>query len=177
VPVVVPTQFLLDGDCVLLHLAGPNPLFAALAEQPRVVLSVAGDWAYIPSDWKAVGGEDPTLGIPTTCYAAVQLEGSATVGLEPADVAAVLRRQLAALQPDVPVADPELAHLAKLRSIRSITIAIDDVRAKFKFGGNVDDDHRLAVIERLRARGGPGDLAAAAHAARRGRQESSPAQP
>src|ERR1035441_10981878 len=25
VPVVVPTQFVLDGDRVLLHLAGPNP--------------------------------------------------------------------------------------------------------------------------------------------------------
>jgi len=34
VPVVVPTQFVLDADRVLLHLAGPNPIFAALAEQP-----------------------------------------------------------------------------------------------------------------------------------------------
>ena len=66
VPLVVPTQFVLDGERILLHLAGPNPIFAALAEQPRVVLSVAGDWAYIPSDWKAIGDEDPRRGIPTT---------------------------------------------------------------------------------------------------------------
>lgn len=98
-PVVVPTQFILDGEQVLLHLAGPNPIFEALAEQPRVVLSVAGDWAFIPSAWKAIGTEDPILGIPTTYYAAVQMAGVATVESEPAAVAAVLRRQLAAASP------------------------------------------------------------------------------
>src|ERR1017187_10175070 len=113
VPVVVPTQFVLDGDLVLLHLADPNPIFEALAEQPRVLLSVAGDWAFIPTDWKAIGDEDPALGIPTTYYAAIQLEGVATVGIEPSEVAAVLRKQLTALQPNVPVADPQLAHLVK----------------------------------------------------------------
>ena len=170
VPVVVPTQFLLDGDHVLLHLAAPNPMFDALGERSRVVLSVAGDWAFVPSDWKAIGNEDPAMGIPTTYYAAVQLEGTATVASDPPAVARVLRRQLAALQPDVPIADPELAHAAKLRSIRAITIAVEEVRTKFKFGGNVDRDHRQAVIHRLRARGGAGDRAAADHAATRTRE-------
>ena len=167
VPVVVPTQFLLDGDTVLLHLARPNPLFDAIAEQPRVVLSVAGDWAFIPSSWKAVGDEDPLLGIPTTYYAAVQLEGDAVVVDEPAAIAAILRRQLDALQPDVPVADPALAHLVRLRSIRGIVITIDAVRAKFKYGGNVDQQHRNQVIAHLRDRNGPGDHAAAEHTAAR----------
>ena len=79
VPVVVPTQFVLDGDEVILHLVAKNPLLEAIEEQPRVLLSVAGDWAFIPSSWKAVGEEDPLLGIPTTYYAAVQVQGSATV--------------------------------------------------------------------------------------------------
>jgi transcriptional regulator len=172
VPVVVPTQFLLEGDRILLHLVAPNPIFEVLAEQPRVVLSVAGDWAFIPSSWKAIRDEDPALGIPTTYYAAVQLEGDATVSVDPSEVAAVLRRQLAALQPDVPAADPELAHAAKLRSIRAITIHVDTVRAKFKYGGNVDDEHRESVIARLRARNGPGDRPAADHAASRSRQRT-----
>jgi transcriptional regulator len=167
VPVVVPTQFVLDGDRILLHLAGPNPVFDVLAEQPRVMLSVAGDWAYIPSAWNATADEDPALGIPTTYYAAVQIEGVATVETEPSAVAAVLRTQLAALQPDVPIADPELAHPTRLRAIRAITISMDAVRAKFKYGGNVDRDHRQAVIEKLRSRNGPGDHAAADHTARR----------
>jgi transcriptional regulator len=167
VPVVVPTQFVLDGDSVLLHLAAPNPIFDALSEQSRVVLSVAADWAFIPSAWKAIGDEDPAAGIPTTYYAAVQLEGSATVDDDPGAVAAVIRAQLAALQPDIPIADPEIAHRARLRAIRAITISVDSVRAKFKYGGNVDTDHRLAVVQRLQDRSGPGDGAAAAHVLRR----------
>ena len=47
------------------------------------MLSVAGDWAFIPSEWKAIGGEDPALGIPTTYYAAVQLKGHAEIRDDP----------------------------------------------------------------------------------------------
>jgi transcriptional regulator len=62
VPVVVPTQFVLEGDEVLLHLVARNPAFEAIAEQPRVLMSVAGDWAFIPSDWTRCSGSRP----PTT---------------------------------------------------------------------------------------------------------------
>ena len=170
VPVVVPTQFLLEEDTVRLHLVRTNPIFGALAENPRVLLSVAGDWAFIPSAWKAIGDEDPALGIPTTYYAAVQLVGTATVHderLEPGSVADVLRRQLHALQPDVAVADPAVAHPRKIESILGISIAVDSVSAKFKYGGNVDEAHRLAVVDHLEARDGPGDAAAAGHVLRR----------
>ncbi len=170
VPVVVPTQFLLEGDTVRLHLVRANPVFDALGENPRVLLSVAGDWAFIPSAWKAIGEEDPALGIPTTYYGAVQLIGTATVHderQEAGSVAAVLRRQLATYQPDIPVADPEAAHPTRLLAILGISIAIEEVKAKFKYGGNVDEAHRRAVMARLVERGGPGDAAAADHALRR----------
>jgi transcriptional regulator len=162
-PVVVPTQFVLEGSEVLAHFAAPNPVLGALADEPRALLSVAGDWAFIPSDWKVIGDEDPALGIPTTYYAAVQLRGRAKVYEAPAAVAGVLRRQLGAIQPGTPIADPEEAHVARLRSIRAVVLTIDDVIAKFKYGGNVDEAHRQAVLDRLRARAGPGDEAAAAH--------------
>jgi transcriptional regulator len=170
VAVVVPTQFLLEGDTIGLHLVRTNPLFAALAENPRVLLSVAGDWAFIPSSWKAIGDEDPRLGIPTTYYGAVQFAGTATVHDErevPGSVAAVLRRQLQSLQPEIPIADPEVAHPRNVRSILGISIAIDDVSAKFKYGSNVDEAHRLAVVDHLRRRNGPGDAAAWGHVIRR----------
>ena len=108
-PVVVPTQFVLEQRTVWLHLVHANPIFTALAENPRVLLSVADDWAFIPSSWKAIDGEDPALGIPTTYYGAVQLFGTATVHDErtaPGSVAAILRRQLGTFQPGVDVADP-----------------------------------------------------------------------
>ena len=166
VPVIVPTQFVVQDDQVLLHLVGRNPVWDAIAENDRVVVAGSGDWVYIPSDWKAIGDEDPRLGIPTTYYASVQLTGRATVIDEPEDVAALLREQLANLQPDVDTVDPA-EHGARLRAIRGLRIAVEDVRAKFKYGGNVDDAHRNAVVRRLDARGGPGDAAAAAHLRRR----------
>lgn len=167
VPIVVPTQFVLVGDVALLHLVALNPVFEALSENARVLLSVAGDWAFVPSAWKAIADEDPMLGIPTTYYGAVQLTGTATVHDDPAGVAGVLRIQLEHLQPGVPVADPQPAHPAKLGQIRAITVAVDEVRAKFKYGGNVDAAHRQAVIAHLGRRAGPGDAAAAEHARRR----------
>jgi len=169
-PVVVPTQFVLEERTVWLHLVRANPIFAALAENPRVLLSVADDWAFIPSSWKAVGDEDPTLGIPTTYYGAVQLSGTATVHDErtaPGSVAAILRRQLATFQPDVDVADPDQGHAAKLLGILGVSIDVEQVSAKFKYGGNVDERHRRAVAERLQERAGPGDDAAAGHVVRR----------
>ena len=166
VPVVVPTQFVMVDDDVVLHLARPNPVFAAIAENPVVVLSVAGDWSYIPSAWKAVGAEDPRRGIPTTYYAAVQLTGEAAVLDEPGEVSAVLRTQLADLQPEMPTVDPS-EHGARLRAIRALRIRVDEVRAKFKYGANVDDAHRRAVLDQLLERDGAGDAAAARHLRRR----------
>jgi transcriptional regulator len=170
VPVVVPTQFVLAGQTVWLHLVRANPVFGALAENPRVVMSVADDWVFIPSSWKAIADEDPGLGIPTTYYSAVQLVGTAHVHDErtaPGSVAEILRRQLAFFQPQVPVADPLEAHTLKLLGILGIEIRLERVSAKFKYGGNVDRAHREAVVERLEERGGPGDVAAAAHVLRR----------
>jgi transcriptional regulator len=82
-------------------------------------------------------------------------------------VADVLRRQLHALQPGLAVADPAVAHPQKIQSILGISIAVDSVSAKFKYGGNVDEAHRLAVVDHLEARQGGGDAAAAGQVLRR----------
>lgn len=166
VPIVVPTQFVLRDDDVVFHLAKPNPVFEALEATPRGVLSVAGDWAYIPGAWKAIGDEDPSRGIPTTYYAAVQVIGAIEVIDDVDRIAAILRAQLADVEPvDGGLVDPA-EHAAQFRVIRGIRLSIDEVRAKFKFGGNVDAEHRAVVIERLNSRARPGDHAAAARVPR-----------
>ncbi|MDH3681899.1 MAG: FMN-binding negative transcriptional regulator [Acidimicrobiia bacterium] len=162
VPAVVPTQFLLDGRRLFFHLARPNPVFEALDERADCLMSVAGDWAYIPGSWKAIDEEDPRHGIPTTYYAAVQLIGRAEVVDEPPAIAAILRRQLARQEPDGDYVDP-IEHGSTLRGIRGIVVDVASVRAKFKYGGNVDQAHRHEVARRLDARGGPGDHAALRH--------------
>jgi len=166
VPVVVPTQYVRDGERIWLHLARPNPIWAALDENPLVLLSVAGDWAYVPTAWKAIGEEDPSLGIPTTYYAAAQLTCSAVVIDDPEAKLDLLRRQLRSLQPETTAADPS-AHHRQLSQIRGLRLDIREVRAKFKYGGNVDVEHRLAVADRLATRDGPGDAAARGHLLRR----------
>ena len=170
-PIVVPTQFIVpeasgDRPDVLLHLARPNPVWAALDERRDVLLSVAGDWAYVPSEWKAIDGEDPALGIPTTYYAAAQLVCTAEVVDDDEGKLQILRAQLAAYEPEVGHADPSV-HLRRLPGIRGLRLTVREVTGKFKYGGNVDLAHREAVAERLASRQGPGDVAARRHLQRR----------
>jgi transcriptional regulator len=165
VPIVVPTQFLLlDGE-VILHLARPNPVWKAIEENPTVLLSVAGDWAYIPTSWKAIGDEDPALGIPTTYYAAVQLQAQAAIIDDADGKIDILRQQLGDVEPEGGWADPSV-HLRQLPGIRGLRLAITGVAAKFKYGGNVDEAHRLAIAERLAQRS-TFDQAAREHLLRR----------
>ena len=170
-PVVVPTQYLVADSGgghpeVLLHLARPNPVWAALDERSTVLLSVAGDWAFVPSAWKAVGEEDPALGIPTTYYAAAQLVAEASVVDDDEGKLAILRAQLAAYEPEVPHADPQV-HMRRLAGIRGLRLRVREVTGKFKYGGNVDVTHRTAVAHHLAERNGPGDRAALSHLLRR----------
>jgi transcriptional regulator len=168
VPIVVPTQFVLadDAESVLLHLARPNPIWKALEENPHVLLSVAGDWAYIPTHLKVLPGEDGSMGIPTTYYAAAQLVGTAAVLDDEASKIDILRRTLELTEPDSGHADPS-EHVRLLSGIRGIRIEVSEVKAKFKYGGNVTDAHRAVVAEGLMRRSGPGDSAALTHLERR----------
>jgi transcriptional regulator len=156
VPVVVPTHFIFDGESTIrLHLARPNPVWAALEENPVAMVSVIGDVAFIPSSWNG--------GIPTSYYGAVQCIGRVTVLDAAEDVADVLRAQLAVYQPE---GDPEPVdvdhplYARNLGAIRGIRLDIDEVRAKFKYGGNKPADVRREIADHLADRSSPGDAAA-----------------
>lgn len=166
VPVVVPTPYSLVGDEVLIHLAAVNPVWAAIEEHPRVVLSVSADDAYVPGSWKAIDDEDPALGIPTTLMAVVQVTATVAPIDEADELLEVLRGTLAD-HGDRDLADPSV-HERLLGSIRAIRLPLTEVVAKVKAAGNLDAPHRDAVAERLDARGGRHDAAAAAHVRRRG---------
>lgn len=163
VPVIVPTHFVFDGDATIrFHLAGPNPVWDALAESDRAVMSVVADVAYVPAAWN--------IGIPTSYYAAVQCIGRVTVFDEPADVADILGEQLATYQPEggyEPMRLDYPLYAKRFGLIRGIRLDVDEVRAKFKYGGNRDPEHRLQIAERLAERDGPGDAAAREHLLRR----------
>ena len=96
----------------------------------------------------------------------MQLTARAEVIDDPAAVADVLRRQLQVLQPEVDAVDPS-EHGARLGQIRALRLVVRDVKAKFKYGGNLDEAHQRAVADDLAERDGPGDAAARAHLLRR----------
>lgn len=150
VPVVVPTQFLLlDDTTVLLHLARPNPIWAAIEENPKVILSIAGSWTYIPGAWRAEPGTDPSLGVPTTYYSSVQLVCAAEIVTETDGKLDILRHQLADLDPEL--GDP--ARMPRLMSgIRGLRLAIEEIRGKFKYDGHKDAEHRARVAAHLAER-------------------------
>ncbi|MFG1944391.1 FMN-binding negative transcriptional regulator [Nonomuraea sp. NPDC048826] len=163
VPVVVPTQFLLrDERTIWLHLARPNPIWPAIEENPAVLLSVAGPWTYVPGKWRAEGGSDPSLGVPTTYYSSVQVVCHAELVDDADEKLEILRAQLDDQEPGHgdPARMPRL--LAGLRGLR---LSVTEIRGKFKYDGHKDADHRERVAEGLAARRGPGDEAALRHLA------------
>ena len=167
VPVISPSPFVLESDdTVLFHLATLNPIWEAIAENPMVVLTVIGDAAYIPGGWKAIGGENPLEGVPTEYYGAVQVVARVQLLPDPDDALDVLRRISAAFEVPGALADPEV-HRSKLPGIRAARLQPVEVKAKFKYGGNVDVPHRLAVADRLQARDESGDQTARAALLRR----------
>lgn len=173
VPIVVPTHFLFDGDrTVRLHLARPNPVWAALQERPRVLLTVIDDYTYVPTAWQAAAGTPPELGVPTSYYATVQLSCDARVVDDPVEKAAILSAQLRHHQPEGGYAEPDPEHehfRRQLSGIRGLVLTATGVRAKFKYGGNKKPEQRELLAQRLADRDGPADARAREHLLRRHR--------
>jgi transcriptional regulator len=145
-------------------------VWAARAENPLVLFSVTGPFVYVPAAWNAQPGTPPETGVPTSYYASAQLRATATVTDDHDEIAAILRVQLARMQPDgghAAVAAGAEPYGKLLPAIRGIRLRVEAVHAKFKFGGNRPPEHRLAVAERLAARNAPGDAASRQHLLRR----------
>lgn len=164
-PVVVPTHFIFDGEhTVELHLARANPVWRALAERPRALLAVVADYVYVPAAVNADPGEDPTLGVPTSYYAAVQAEVDVEIVDDPVAKAAILTRQLSHFEPEdservAPGVDVE-SDWRLMPGIRGLRLTITGVNAKFKYGGNKTQEHRAEIATALQIRNGPLDAAA-----------------
>jgi len=170
VPVVVPTHFIYDGDhTITLHLAVPNPVWEALADNPLALVSVYGDYSYIPTQWNANPGTDVAYGVPTSYYAAVQAIVRTRTVDDPDELAGILTAQLAHFQPEGGHAqvDPAGPYGKQFSGIRGIVGTIEEVRAKFKYGGNKTVEHRLRIADNLAERGTGNDAGARAQLLRR----------
>jgi transcriptional regulator len=149
---------------ILLHLARPNPVWRALEADPHVVLALTGDYTYVEAAWNADPGTDPTYGVPTSYYTAVQLLCRAEVIDDPDEKAGILARQLGHFEPpDSSRVTPSTGNESdrrQLPGIRGLRLQIEAVRAKMKYGGNKSVEQRLDIASRLAERAGPMDAAA-----------------
>lgn len=158
-PLLAPTHYVLDGDRALMHYARDNPVLAALRARPQAVLTVIGDYAYVPGRWNAGEESAPEHGVPTSYYAAVHLRGEARVVDSPDENARILNLLLDRFEPEGGVLrmTPDDPRVPQLAAIRGVELRIRDVQAKFKYGGNRPPQHRRNVADRLAERGGPLD--------------------
>jgi transcriptional regulator len=169
-PVVQPVHFAIDGDCLLVHLARPNPIWRYLEARPEVLLSVVDDYAFIPGPWRVPSGYQPENGVPTSYYAVVQFSCRAEMVDDPEAKADLLRRQLAHFQPegdhvDVAVGQPPYGPM--LNGIRGVRLHVLSVAAKFKYDDRGPSQQRASVAARLDARASGRDVQAAVQQRRR----------
>ncbi|MEZ0092927.1 FMN-binding negative transcriptional regulator [Streptacidiphilus sp. EB129] len=176
-PVLVPTHFLFvpgtasgEADVVLLHLARPNPVWAAIEANPRLTLAVTDDYAFVPGPWRPQPDTAPEDGVPTSYYASVHLTGTAEMIDDPAAKAALLDRQVARFEPEVPrrpIVPGQAPYGRMLSAIRGIRLRITEVRPKFKYDDKRTPEVQEAVADRLLTRDLPRDGGARAQLLRR----------
>ncbi|MGS0684509.1 FMN-binding negative transcriptional regulator [Nakamurella sp. GG22] len=169
-PLVMPAHFTVAGGDLLLHLARPNPVWPHLEAAAQVRLTMVGDYAYIPSYWRAKAGGPDEDGVPTSYYTSVQFVCRPTVVDDPQGKVDILTAQFADIQPEgrhatVAVADAPYGRM--LSGIRGIRLQVLRVDAKFKYDDHNPVEHRERVINNLHERGTGLDAGAAAQQRRR----------
>lgn len=145
-----------DAGHLLVHLARPKPVWTATANNPNVLFTVFGDYAFIPGPWRAKPDTPPADRVPTSYYAAVQFTCRATLVDDPEDKAELLRRQMAHFQPDgdhAPISVDQPPYDRMLPGIRGLRLEVTGVRAKFTYDDHKPVGHRTAVADRLTERG------------------------
>ena len=149
-PVVLPTHFTLAGEELLVHLARPNPVWPHLEAAAEVRMAVIGDYAYIPTYWRAKAGGPDEDGVPTSYYSAVQFVCRPTIVDDPQGKVDILTAQLGDFQPEgrhAAVGVDEEPYGRMLSGIRGVRLAVLRVEAKFKYD---DANPRRAPAARRR---------------------------
>lgn len=154
-PLVLPTHFTLGQGELLMHLARPNAVWPHLEASSEVRLALIGDYAYIPTYWRAEAGGPHEDGVPTSYYASVQFVCRPIIVDDPTRKAELLTAQLADMQPEgrhAEVAVDQSPYGRMLPGIRGIRLEVLRIEAKFKYDDHKPVEHRERVIGNLQER-------------------------
>jgi transcriptional regulator len=135
-----------------------------------VRLALIGDYAFIPTYWRAKAGGPDEDGVPASYYTAVQFLCRPSVIDDPQGKVEILAAQLADFQPEgghASVAVDEEPYGRMLPGIRGIRLTVLRVDAKFKYDDPNPVDHRERVIGYLEQRSKGLDTGAARQQRRR----------
>lgn len=169
-PVMVPTHFTLAGKEILLHLNRVNTALKLMESGNPVSLSVVGDYAYIPNQWRAKPGIPVEEGVPTSYYAAVNFALRPTVVNTDEGLVEILKAQMADMQPQggyARIDSAEAPYGPMMSSIRGVRLEIIDVEAKFKYDDHKPVEFREKIIGELDQRNQGQDAGAADQQQRR----------
>ena len=169
-PDLVPTHFTLHEDEIWLHLARENRALSTLRAGHAASLSIFGDYAYVPNQWRARPDSPVEAGVPTSYYAAVNFVLEPTVVDSPSELVEILEAQMRDMQPEggyaeINVEGGAFSHM--LKAIFGVKFAIKSVEAKFKYDDHKSVEFRQGISQRLTERGLATDVGAAAQQTRR----------
>lgn len=158
-PQVTILPFVKRGDVIEVHIVQADSTFRAICVNPKVTFLVSDFLAFTPHDWV-----DPSDGGRGTLhFRAVAYECEATPITEPAAVAEVMARLVAAYEPGreyPPIQDDDF-YGARLRRLGAVRLRVVNTHAKFKLGPAEPVDVKLRVAGHLRERNEPNDRRAA----------------
>jgi transcriptional regulator len=143
---------------LLLHVAAANPIWKAALAAGQVVVVFAGPHGYVSPTWY----EHPSEQVPTWNYAVVHAHGIPKK-LERDELVRVLDELVSAYEgraPEAWRASPAIRdELA--REIVGLSIDVTKLEGKFKLSQNRSEVDQARVVDGLRARATPEDIALA----------------
>ncbi len=148
-----------ENNCLLGHLARPNPQLEALAAGGEVLANFLGPQAYISPNWYS----DPRL-VPTWNFVSVQVRGVAELLDKSTAVLEIVERLTQ--REESTMADPwtidkipanKLQKLLKV--IVGFRIEITDIKGKLKLSQNRSAEDQASAVAALRARAPAEELA------------------
>lgn len=155
-PSIKPLNFVYIQGVVYMHGSRSGQKMNEIRRDAKATFSVASEYALIPSYWV-----DPTYACPATAYfKSVMFKGNLSIVEEQAEKSLAFSAFMGKLQPEggyEPFDSQTIDYTSRLKGVAVIRLTPEHLSAKYKFGQNLKETEREALIHELRHRGGVKD--------------------